>query len=58
MTPRTPVTALREGQTAHEALLATCDSSHSHFPLLDRSGDSLLGVVYAAGRGLSVCGRG
>jgi len=46
MTPRTRVTALREGQTAREALLATRDSGHSRFPLLDRSGEQLLGVVY------------
>jgi CBS domain containing-hemolysin-like protein len=39
MTPRTRVTALREGQTAHEALLATPDSGHSRFPLLDHSGN-------------------
>ena len=46
MTPRTRVTALREGQTAREALVATRDSGHSRFPLLDRSGEQLLGVVY------------
>jgi len=46
MTPRTRVTALREGQTAREALVATRDSGHSRFPLLDRSGAQLLGVVY------------
>src|SRR5829696_3281493 len=50
MTPRTRVTALREGQTAREALVATRDSGHSRFPLLDPSGE-LLGVVY--GRGLT-----
>ncbi len=47
MTPRTRVTALREGQTARGALLATRDSGHSRFPLLDRSGEQLIGVVYA-----------
>ena len=47
MTPRTRVTALREGQTALGALRATRDSGHSRFPLLDRAGERLLGVVYA-----------
>jgi CBS domain containing-hemolysin-like protein len=46
MTPRTRVTAVREGQTAREALEATRDSGHSRFPLLDRTGEQLLGVVY------------
>jgi CBS domain containing-hemolysin-like protein len=46
MSPRTRVTAVREGQTAHDALLATRASGHSRFPLLDRSGEHLLGVVY------------
>jgi CBS domain containing-hemolysin-like protein len=45
MTPRTRLTAMREGQTAREALEATRDSGHSRFPLLAASGD-LLGVVY------------
>jgi CBS domain containing-hemolysin-like protein len=46
MTPRTRVTSMREGQTARGALSATRDSGHSRFPLLDRSGGQLLGVVY------------
>src|SRR6266496_4356914 len=46
MTPRTRVTSMREGQTAREALVATRDAGHSRFPLLDRSGEQLLGVVY------------
>src|SRR6266511_2826855 len=46
MTPRTRVTALREGQTVRGALAATRDAGHSRFPLLDRSGEQLLGVVY------------
>src|SRR6266542_3699209 len=46
MSPRTRVTAVREGQTARDALLATRDSGHSRFALLDRTGEQLLGVVY------------
>jgi CBS domain containing-hemolysin-like protein len=46
MTPRTRLTAVREGQTARGALAATRDAGHSRFPLLDRSGAELLGVVY------------
>jgi CBS domain containing-hemolysin-like protein len=46
MTPRTRVTAMREGQTVREALVATRDAGHGRFPLLDRSGEQLLGVVY------------
>jgi CBS domain containing-hemolysin-like protein len=46
MTPRTRVSAVREGQTAREALAVTRDAGHSRFPLLDRSGERLLGVVY------------
>lgn len=47
MTPRTRVTALHEGQTVREALEATRDAGHSRFPLLDRPGERLLGVVYS-----------
>src|SRR6266542_3876716 len=46
MTPRPRVTAVREGETAWQALAATRDAGHSRFPLLGRSGDELLGVVY------------
>src|SRR6266498_323747 len=46
MTPRTRVTSMRQGQTAREALVATREAGHSRFPLLDRSGEQLLGVVY------------
>jgi putative hemolysin len=46
MTSRTRVTAMREGQTAREALLATRVAGHSRSPLLDRNGEQLLGVVY------------
>jgi CBS domain containing-hemolysin-like protein len=47
MTPRTRVTAMREGQTVREALEATRYAGHSRFPLLDRQGEQLLGVVYS-----------
>src|SRR5215208_555858 len=50
MTPRMRVTALREGQTAREALVETRASGHSRFPLLDRSGEQLLGAVYGRER--------
>jgi magnesium and cobalt exporter, CNNM family len=46
MTPRTRVKAVREGQTAREALQVTRESGHSRFPLLDHGGEQLLGVVY------------
>jgi CBS domain containing-hemolysin-like protein len=46
MTPRTRMTAMREGQTVRGALAATRDTGHSRFPLLDRRGAQLLGVVY------------
>src|SRR5215208_2271876 len=47
MTPRTRVTAMREGQTVREAIEATSYAGHSRFPLLDRQGEQLLGVVYS-----------
>src|SRR5215212_3596741 len=47
MTPRTRVTAMREGQTVRAALEATRDAGHSRFPLFDRQGEQLLGVVYS-----------
>ena len=47
MTPRTRVTAMREGETVREALGATRAAGHSRFPLLDSQGEQLLGLVYS-----------
>ena len=47
MTPRTRITAMREGQSVRDALEATRDAGHSRFPLLDHQGEHLLGVVYS-----------
>jgi len=47
MTPRTRLTAMREGQTVRAALEATRDAGHNRFPLFDRQGEQLLGVVYS-----------
>ena len=39
MTPRPRVVAIRGADTVHEALLATRNSGHSRFPLLDEDGE-------------------